>query len=138
MLLPTHKTGNPALTLIQHVEALAPGISLLSRSPLALHVPLTTKDAFQKTPWIGNLALAPTIPALVAASTKTKLSTCFHANLVLGHTRPVLLTTQMTGRLASTLTTNALVAALGLPRRPYLSLHVCSAPTTTDPACLIM
>jgi hypothetical protein len=54
--LPTHKTGNSALTLIQHAEALATGISLLYPSLLALHLPLTTKDAFQKTRWIGNLA----------------------------------------------------------------------------------
>ena len=53
---PTHKTGNSALTLIQNEEALATGISLLSPSLLALHLSLTTKDAFQKTLWIGNLA----------------------------------------------------------------------------------
>ena len=54
--LPTHETGNSVLKLIQNVEALAPGISLLSPSLLALHLPLTTKDVFQKTRWIGNLA----------------------------------------------------------------------------------
>ena len=134
MSLLTHKTGNPALTLTPHVEGLAPGISLLSPSPLALHAPPTTKDVFLTTPWIGNLALAPTIPALVAAPTKTKHSTCFHAHLALAPTRPAFPTTHMTGRLASTRTTHASVAAHGLPRRPYPSLHACPAPPTTHPA----
>ena len=75
--LPTHKTADPPLTLTTHVEGLAPGISSLSTSPLALLAPQTTKDVFPTTPWIGNLALAPTRPPLLAAHSKTKHSTCF-------------------------------------------------------------
>ena len=135
--LSTHKTGNPALTLTTHVEALAHGINSLSPSPLALHALLITKAVFPTTPWIGNLALVPTIPALVAAPTKTKHSTCFLAHLALALTRPALPKTHWTGRLALTHTTHASVAAHGLPRRPCPSLHACPAPQITHHAWLI-
>ena len=72
---PPYPGRNIAWTLSQHVDSIAPGISLLSPSPLALHVPPTTKNVFLTNPWIGNPALAPTIPAMVSVSTKIKHST---------------------------------------------------------------
>jgi hypothetical protein len=131
---PSYPGRNIALTLSKHVTSVAPQVCSLSLSPLALRAPPTTKDVFRTTPWIGNPALAPTIPALEPASIKTKHSACFHAHLALDTTRHALLKTHRTGRLALTPTTHASVVAHGLPRRPNPSLHAFPVPTTTHPA----
>jgi hypothetical protein len=73
----------------------------------------------------------------VVAPIKTRLSACFPALLVLAPTRPALLTTHMIGRIASTRTTLASVAAHGPPRRPFHSLHASLAPTTTQLALML-
>ena len=56
-------------------QTLAPGISMLSPSALALPVQPTTKAAFLTIQWTGNLALALTTPASEGALTKTRPST---------------------------------------------------------------
>jgi hypothetical protein len=71
------KNGGPLKSANQitiNANRIAPGIVTLSPSPLALPALTTTKDAFPTTPWIGNPALAPIIPASVLALTKTKPS----------------------------------------------------------------
>ena len=124
-------TGRTASTLTTAVLALAHGISSLFPSLLALPAPPTTRDALPTIQWTGKPALITTTPVLLAAPTKTRHSTCFHAQLVLKLIRLASPTTHKTGRTASTPTTGASVAAHGLPRRPCPLLHATLAQAFT-------
>ena len=124
-------TGRTASTLTTAVLALAHGISSLFPSLLAPPAPPNTRDALLTIPWTGKPALIPTTPVLLAAPTKTRHSTCFHAILVLKLIASASPTTQLTGRTASAPTTGASVAAHGLPRRPSLLPHASLALTLT-------